>query len=45
MAAALSWVADNRQRRPQQVDECPADWKTFDERPFVGASGASQAGF
>ena len=39
------WVADNRQRRPQQVDECPADWKTFDERPFAGTSGASQAGF
>jgi hypothetical protein len=39
------WVADNRQKRPQQVDECPADWKTFDERPFAGTSGASQAGF
>jgi hypothetical protein len=31
--------------KPPQVDECPADWKTFDERPFAGTSGASQAGF
>lgn len=39
------WVADNRQRRPQAVEACPTDWKTFDERPFAGTSGESQAGF
>ena len=39
------WIADNRQKRPHQVDECPADWTTFDERPYAGTSGASQAGF
>jgi hypothetical protein len=39
------WVYDNRQKRPQQVDVCPADWKTFDERPFAGTSGPSEAGF
>jgi hypothetical protein len=39
------WVADNRQKRPQQVDECPADWKTFDERPYAGTPGPSRAGF
>ena len=39
------WVFDNRQKRPQAVEECPADWRTFDERPFAGTSGESQAGF
>ena len=39
------WVFDNRRKRPQAVDECPANWRTFDERPFAGTSGASQAGF
>lgn len=39
------WIADNRQRRPQQVKACPTDWNTFDERPFAGTSGASEAGF
>ena len=39
------WIADNRQRRPQPVDECPTNWRTFDERPFAGTSGPSEAGF
>lgn len=39
------WVSDNRQKRPQPVEACPADWSTFDERPFAGTSGESQAGF
>ena len=39
------WISDNRQKRPQAVDACPADWSTFDERPFPGTSGESQAGF
>lgn len=39
------WISDNRQKRPQPVKVCPADWKTFDERPFAGTTGASQAGF
>ena len=39
------WIFDNRQQRPQQVDVCPANWKTFDERPFAGTSGPSEAGF
>jgi hypothetical protein len=39
------WIADNRQKRPQAVKACPADWKTFDERPFAGTSGESEAGF
>jgi hypothetical protein len=39
------WIADNRQKRPQPVDSCPADWSAFDERPFAGTSGASKAGF
>ena len=39
------WIADNRQKRPQPVEACPADWTTFDERPFAGTSGASEAGF
>jgi len=39
------WIADNRQKTPQPVEVCPPDWKTFDERPFAGTAGASQAGF
>ena len=39
------WIFDNREKRPQQVDVCPANWKTFDERPFAGTSGPSEAGF
>ncbi len=39
------WIADNRLRRPQPVDECPTNWRTFDERPFAGTSGPSEAGF
>jgi hypothetical protein len=39
------WVADNRQERPQPVDACPANWRTFDERPFAGTAGPSEAGF
>jgi len=39
------WVADNRKKRPEPVKSCPANWTTFDERPFAGTSGASQAGF
>ena len=39
------WVYDNRQKRPEKVDVCPANWKTFDERPFAGTSGPSEAGF
>jgi len=38
-------IADNRLKQPQHVEVCPANWKTFDERPFAGTSGASQAGF
>jgi hypothetical protein len=39
------WIADNRRQRPQPVEACPANWATFDERPFAGTTGASQAGF
>ena len=39
------WIADNRQKTPTPVNECPANWHTFDERPFAGTTGASQAGF
>lgn len=39
------WISDNRQKRPQAVKACPAGWTTFDERPFPGTSGESQAGF
>ena len=39
------WISDNRQKRPKAVNTCPADWTTFDERPFPGTSGESQAGF
>jgi len=39
------WIADNRRKHPQRVEQCPADWKTFDERPFAGTTGASEAGF
>jgi hypothetical protein len=39
------WVFDNRRKRPQPVKECPTNWKTFDERPFAGNSGPSEAGF
>jgi hypothetical protein len=39
------WVSDNRQKRPESVKACPANWTTFDERPFAGTSGESQAGF
>ena len=39
------WISDNRRERPQPVEACPADWRTFDERPFAGTTGASQAGF
>ena len=39
------WISDNRQKRPQSVEVCPADWKTFDERPFAGTAGPSEAGF
>jgi hypothetical protein len=39
------WLSDNRQKRPESVDVCPANWKTFDERPFAGTTGESQAGF
>jgi hypothetical protein len=39
------WISDNRRKRPQQVDACPANWTIFDERPFAGTAGESQAGF
>jgi hypothetical protein len=39
------WVFDNRRKRPQSVKECPANWETFDERPFAGNTGPSEAGF
>lgn len=39
------WVADNRKPDPQPVEACPTNWQTFDERPFAGTSGESQAGF
>jgi hypothetical protein len=39
------WIADNRQKRPQPVKVCPANWRTFDERPYAGTTGASEAGF
>jgi len=39
------WVSDNREKRPRSVEACPADWSTFDERPFAGTSGESKAGF
>jgi len=39
------WIADNRQKAPQSVKQCPANWTTFDERPFAGTTGASKAGF
>lgn len=39
------WISDNRQKRPKPVESCPADWSTFDDRPFAGTSGASEAGF
>ena len=39
------WVFDNRRKRPQSVKECPTNWKTFDERPFAGNTGPSEAGF
>ena len=28
------WVAESGQMRPKQVESCPADWSTFEERPF-----------
>lgn len=39
------WVTDNRQKSPQSVEACPANWRTFDERPYAGTSGPSPAGF
>ena len=39
------WVTDSRVANPRPVEACPADWKRFDERPFAGTSGESQAGF
>jgi len=39
------WISDNRKKHPQAVKVCPANWKTFDERPFAGTTGASEAGF
>ena len=39
------WVFDNREKQPEAVKECPANWKTFDERPFAGNTGPSEAGF
>jgi hypothetical protein len=39
------WVTDSRQADPQPVDVCPTNWKRFDERPFAGVTGESQAGF
>jgi hypothetical protein len=39
------WISDNRKKAPVAVKQCPASWATFDERPFAGTAGASEAGF
>lgn len=39
------WVTDSRKADPEPVEACPANWKTFDERPFAGITGESEAGF
>ena len=39
------WVTDSRIADPQPVEACPANWQNFDERPFAGTAGESQAGF
>lgn len=39
------WVTDSRRADPQPVEACPVNWAKFDERPFAGTAGESQAGF
>jgi hypothetical protein len=39
------WVTDSTKANPESVKSCPTNWKSFDERPFAGTTGESQAGF
>lgn len=39
------WITDSRKANPEPVEVCPTNWKRFDERPFAGTIGESQAGF
>jgi hypothetical protein len=38
------WVADSREKRPQRVDACPANWSTFEERPVGDSAPAASGG-